>query len=139
LIRSCGRVRTNRERGYALVAAMVLAVLYFALIELLLLDSSRELAEARRFRSQIVALTLAENGAELAAVDLASPARTMHEGRLEDSQGKMEGRMAKTADGHFDIEAKGEATGVTPVRATVRVRGRLVGSVVRIQYTQHTP
>ncbi|HEX7707131.1 MAG TPA: hypothetical protein VF701_11800 [Thermoanaerobaculia bacterium] len=132
-------MRTNRERGYALIAAMILAVLYFALIELLLLDSSRELAEARRFRAQIVALTLAENGAELAAVDLASPGRTMQEGRLDDSQGRMEGRMTKTSGAQFDIEAKGETTGVTPVRATVHVRGRLIGTEVRIQYTQHTP
>ena len=127
----------NRQRGFALVAAIILAVLYFALVELLLIDSSRELAEARRFRATIVAMTLAENGAELAAVQLVSPDRLIHEARLEDDQGRIEGRMAKNAGGQFEIEASGVTSGVVEIRSTVRVRGRIVGNDVRIQYTMH--
>jgi hypothetical protein len=65
-IKSCNRARTS-ERGIALAIALIVAVLYFGLIELMLYDASRELAEARRFRARIIAVTLAENGAELAA------------------------------------------------------------------------
>ena len=54
-IRSSSRARTS-ERGFALIAAIALSVLYFALMELMLIDSSRELAEARRFRARIVAI-----------------------------------------------------------------------------------
>ena len=36
----------------------------------MLFDAARQLAEARRFRARIVALTLAENGAELAAANI---------------------------------------------------------------------
>jgi type II secretory pathway component PulK len=136
--RSCSRVRMSSRRGFALVAALVLAVLYFALVELLLLDSSRELAEARQFRARIVALTLAENAAELAAVQLAAPDRMTNDSRLENDQGKMEARMTKNAGGQFEIDAKGETSGVLQIRSSVRVRGRVVGNDVRIQYTIHS-
>src|SRR5690242_15726317 len=68
-IRSSSRGRTS-ERGFVLAAAIFLAVLYFMLIELLLMDGSRALQEAQRFRSRIVALTLAESAAELAAAQM---------------------------------------------------------------------
>lgn len=152
-IRSCSRARTNSSRGYALVSAIVVAVLYFALVELMLLDASRELAEARRFRARIVALTLAENGAELAAKDLAIPNHTRADVRHEDWQGTISGDMSKSAEGvppiagsanapqvgvPFFIDAEGVAAGVTEVRARVHVRGRVVGKDVRIQYTIHS-
>ena len=54
-IRSSSRDRTS-ERGFVLAAAIILAVLYLGLIELLLLDGTRALQEAQRFRSRIVAL-----------------------------------------------------------------------------------
>ena len=41
--RSSFRART-RERGYVLITAIALAILYFALMELMLIDSSRALA-----------------------------------------------------------------------------------------------
>ena len=68
-IRSSSRARTS-ERGFALIAALTLAVLYFALMELILIDSSRSLAEAQRFRARIMAATLAEDAAELAALNM---------------------------------------------------------------------
>ena len=58
------------KRGVRAALALIIAVLYFRLIELMLFDAARQLAEARRFRARIVALTLAENGAELAAANI---------------------------------------------------------------------
>lgn len=134
--RSCSRARTNSSSGYALVSAIVVAVLYFALIELMLIDASRELAEARRFRARIIALTLAESGAELAALDLVN--RSSADDRTEDPQGTASWRMAKNAGGQFDIEAEAKTSGVPPVSAKVKVRGRVVNDNVRIQYTIHS-
>ena len=68
-IRSSFRGRTT-ERGYVLISAITLAILYFALMELMLIDSSRAVREAQRFRARIVATTLAESAAELAALQL---------------------------------------------------------------------
>jgi hypothetical protein len=136
--RSCSRARRSSERGFALVAAIALAVLYFGLMELLLIDSARELAEARRFRAKIVSTTLAENGAELAALQIASPGRTMNEVNAEDAQGVISGKLLKTAGGQFEIDAEGETKGLAPAKSKVRVYGRVINDhTVRIQYTVH--
>jgi hypothetical protein len=124
---------------------MVLAVLYFGLVELLMIDSSRELAEARRFRSRIVAQTLAENGAELVAADITNPARGVLVGHASDWQGELDAKLMKDPNsGAFDIEASGTSKGLAPVSSKVFVRGRVVEVSpgrwdVRIQYTVHQP
>ena len=136
-IRSCSRARRSREAGYALISALVLAILYFALIELLLLDSARELSEARRFRARIVAETLAENAVELAALEIVT--NKSAEGTAEDWQGKMSSEMRKNdQSGEFDIIALGTSGGITEARARVVVRGIVSGRDVRIRYTMHT-
>lgn len=135
--RSSSRARRSSERGYALISALVLAILYFAMVELLLIDSARELEAARRFRARITAETLAENGVELAAVRLVQNERA--EGTVEDWQGTVTARMAKKPSGEFDIVSEAQTTGVTESRAKVLVRGRVIGtSEVKIQYTVHT-
>jgi hypothetical protein len=132
---SCSRARRSNERGIALVLALVLAVLYFGLIELLLVDSARELSEARRFRARIVAETLAENAAELAAKQIVSELSA--DVRADNWQGSMAGTLRKNAGGNFDLTGDGRTTGLTESSAHVTVRGRVVGSSVRIQYTIH--
>lgn len=115
--------------------AIVLAVLYFALVQLVLLDSQRELGEARRFRARIVAETLAENAAELAALQIVARESTpQFSVNMED--GTISGRMTKNAN---DFEIHGEATtsGITQSTARVILRGRVVGTDVRIQYSLH--
>ena len=137
-IRSSSRARTS-ERGFALAMALIIAMLYFGLIGLMLFDASRELAEARRFRARIVALTLAENGAERAAhmivpADL-PPLTPVAE---EDWQGSFTGTRMKNPTGEFKIKASGTSTGVVEVRATVEVDGKIVGNEVHIYYTRHS-
>ena len=136
-IRSCSRARTNSQRGYALISAIVLAILYFGLVELLLMDASRELGEARRFRARVVAATLAENGAELAAANIVT--RNSTNVNADDWQGTISGRMSKTAGDQFEIHATGESKGLAKSAASVRVYGRIVGNELRIQYTMHAP
>lgn len=144
-IRFCSRARpierarrTSSQRGFALAIALVLAVLYLGLIELLLIDSSRELAAARRFRARIVAQTMAENAAELAARNMVSlgPA-LMAQDDYEDEQGKMVGKLKKS-DPKFELEGVGETAGLVKVKATVSVIGRIEGSRVLIDFTMHS-
>ncbi|HYR30098.1 MAG TPA: hypothetical protein VEU30_16655 [Thermoanaerobaculia bacterium] len=135
-IRSFSHARTNREGGFALIWAIGLAVLFFMLIQLVLIDSARELAEARRFRSRIVAAALAENAAELAAARMTD--RETADVNASDFQGSMKGSMNRSAT-DFRIVGEGEARGVTPSKATVDVRGRLVGATIHIDYTVHQP
>ena len=133
-IRSSSSGRTT-ERGYVLISAIALAILYFALMELMLIDSSRALREAQRFRARVVATTLAESAAELAAAQLVTaPGATVN---ATDEQGTMSATLQKSGS-TFMINAEAESSGVPPQKATVRVQGDVLGTRVRVAYTYHT-
>lgn len=129
------RVRTRNQRGYVLITAIVLAILYFALMELMLIDSSRALREAQRFRSKIVAQTLAESAAELAAVQITTRASTNV--NATDEQGTMTGKLTRGSN-DFELSGTGTTSGVMPATANVRVQGTIEGGHVRIIYTYHS-
>ena len=134
-IRSFSRVRTT-ERGFVLIAALTLAILYFALMELLLVDSSRELAEARRFRARVVAALVAENAVELAALQMVDQAgRTVNE---TDAQGTMSATYRRGVGEAFTLEGEGETLGVIRQKATVFVQGRVdANGDIKIDYAMH--
>ena len=115
--------------------ALVTAVLYFAMIELLLLDSQRELAEARRFRARVIAETLAENAAEVAAMQIVTRDATP-QFSIDTGQGTIRGRMTKGSN-NFEIHGEGTSSGITESTARVVLRGRVVGKSVRIHYSLH--
>jgi hypothetical protein len=137
-IRSSSRGRRSREGGFALILAIVVAMLYFALAHLLMVDASRQLWEARRFRSRVIALTLAENGAELAARQIVAGGGPTTPPSDTAQQGTCSGELTRYTDGQFDLEGKGQSAGLESVRATVSLRGRVVGKNVLIQYSQHS-
>jgi hypothetical protein len=116
--------------------ALVLAVLYFALVELLLLDSQRELAEARRFRARIVAETLAENAAELAALQLVSRDSTPYFS-IDTEQGTISGSMKKKNANTFEIHGEGTTAGITQSTARVSLHGVVTGKTVQIDFSYH--
>ncbi len=134
-IRSSRPARTRSERGYALLSALVLAILYFGLMELMLIDTQHALVEASRFRSRVIASTLAENGAELAAADIVN--KMSASASDENEQGTMSGTM-KRMGAKFVINAEGTSKGILPVRATVNVQGSVNGNHVVIEYTNHS-
>lgn len=139
-IRSSSRARTS-ERGFALALALVLAVLYFGLIELLMIDSSRELAAARRYRARVVAHTLAENAAEAAAFQMANPDVHGNTFSEEDEQGRMSGTLMKAGSPpttSFVLTGEGVSAGLESTKATVRLQGTIVDKEITIQYAQHS-
>ncbi len=107
-------------------------------MELLLVDSSRALVEARQFRARVVAGVVAENAAELAALNMRiGLSKTARE---SDSQGEMVGKLSISAGSPaFRIEAEGETTGVIRQKARVTIDGRINATgQVNIDYTNHT-
>ncbi len=119
------------------MAAVGLAILYFALVELMLIDSARELKEARRFRAKVVAATLAENGAEYAAVEMTSRPGGVKRG--ENDQGSYSGRLTKIVGGdEFILSGEGTAEGTDRTRARVELRGVISGGNVTIRYAVHS-
>jgi type II secretory pathway component PulK len=139
-IRSCSRARTTSQRGFALVWAIGLSLLFFMLIELMLIDSARELKEARRFRARMVAQILAENAAELAAKRIVDDDRVSATEVAEDWQGKMGGSLTRNAhSGLFRIIGDGEVKGPEAAKARVTVEGMAKGTNVKIDWTIHEP
>jgi Tfp pilus assembly protein PilV len=126
----------SSERGFVLAAALIIAVLYLALMELLLMDSTRALNEAQRYRSQVIAQTLAESGAERAAAQMVTKSSTNASG--QDWQGAMAGTM-QHAGSSFEITGDGAATGVPPAKAHVELKGAIFGTHLQIDYATHTP
>jgi Tfp pilus assembly protein PilX len=143
-IRSFSRARTT-ERGFALAIALILAVLYFGLIELLMIDSSRELAAARRFRARIIAETLAENAAEGAALRIADDATTGATFARTDEQGEMDGEMQKSGNSYI-ITGKGVSAGLESTQVSVRLQGAIEKppppttgpTKITIEFARHT-
>lgn len=133
--RSCSPVRTSDQRGFVLVSALIIAVLYLALIELLLMDGVRALQEAQRMRSRVVAGVLAENGAELAAEAMVAKQGASVE--ATDVQGDVQGNYKRFGD-QFELTGSGKTAGVAPESAHVAIQGRLVGALVKIDYTTHS-
>jgi hypothetical protein len=130
------RARTREQRGYVLITAIALAVLYFALMELMLIDSSHALREAQRFRSRVVAATLAESAAELSTASMVTR-NTGDTINADDEQGSMKA-TSRIHGIAFDIDAEATTNGVAPAKSTVRVQGRIVGQRVIIDYTYHS-
>ena len=129
------RDRTTDQRGYVLITAIALAVLYFGLMELMLIDSARALREAQRFRSRIVASALAESAAELAAAQMVT--RPGANANASDEQGSMTG-MLRVSGSQFELTGQGVTAGFAPVTASVRVQGRIEGNHIAIDYTFHS-
>lgn len=137
--RSSSRGRISDQRGFAVIAAIALAVLFFAMIQLILIDASRELAEARRFRSRVLASVLAENGAELAAYGITEDGSMYATPSAENSFGKISGTLMKSEHGEFVIEGKGTTGGLAPASAWVKIIGEVEGQRIRIYYATHKP
>ena len=125
----------KHQRGFVLVTALTLSILYFALMELLLIDSSRALGEAQRFKSHVMAQALAESGAELAAFQIVTKSGATVDAK--DFQGAMHGVLKRNSNS-FTLEGVGATTGVMPHESKVRVEGRISddGSL-KIDFTVH--
>jgi hypothetical protein len=112
-------------------------VLYFGLIELLLMDASRELKAARQFRARIVAQTLAENAAEGAAWMLLDPTVPPEPFDEENEQGTMSGRMTKNVKA-FKLTGVGVSAGLEKTRANVLLEGYLENGEIHVDVSVHS-
>jgi Tfp pilus assembly protein PilX len=134
--RSSFRARTDRgQRGFVLVSVLLLALLYFGLMELMLRDASSKLREAHRFRSRIAANILAENAVELAATRMLDHSSNAAEGTLP--EGTMSGTYDRLENDYYVIEGEGRTGGILPTTRRVEIRGRIIGQSIRIDASRH--
>ena len=118
------------------MSVLILAILFFALMTLLLIESSEMSRRADRYRSRVMAQVLAENGAELAAQQMVTSVVTTKS--YEDEQGRVEGKYKLSPSGRFDLTGSSETKGLPPVKATVSIQGHLDGTTPRIDFTFHS-
>jgi hypothetical protein len=133
---SRARTGSKNERGIVLVAALVLAVLYFGLMELMMIDASRSLNEAQRFRARVVAEALAESGAELAAAQMIT--RDAGTASYTDDQGTIAGSYRRVDCCTYELTGTGQTAGVIQQSSKVRLQGRIDGTAITIDYAEHT-
>lgn len=117
-------------------AALLVAVLYFALMELLLLDSTLQLQQADRFRAHIQATTLAESAAELAAANMVNKSGAYVD--TKDAQGKFVGRYDRLGCCNYKLTGEATTSGVPSSTAWVHLQGRIDGTHVSIDYSTHS-
>jgi Tfp pilus assembly protein PilX len=134
--RSSFRGRTDRgQRGFVLVSVLLLALLYFGLMELMLADAASKLREAQRFRSRIVANILAENAVELAAARMLDHTSSEAEGKTP--EGTMTGSYNRLENDHYVLQGEGRAGGIPSTTRRVEIRGRIIGQSIRIDTSRH--
>lgn len=127
--------RRKHQRGFVLITALTLSILYFALMELLLIDSSRALGEAQRFRAHVVASALAESAAELAALQIVTKSSATVD--AADFQGTMHGELSRNSN-TFVLKGVGTAIGSMKQDSRVVVQGRIdPNGALKIDFTQH--
>lgn len=139
--RSHCRGRTEREEGFAIAGALVLAFLFFALVALLMIESTAVMQQASRFRARIAAETLSESAAEIAAQRMIST-RGGDEFSEEVSGGVMEAKWQRTPTANpavddFVIVAKGRTNGIPQVERTTKLYGQILGSNIQLMRTVH--
>jgi hypothetical protein len=124
------------ERGFALITALVVAILFFGFLELLLLESSEAFRAASRFRARTIAQTLAENAAELAVRNMLAGGAS--EADLAVPGGSMKATYVLLPGGGFRVDAFGMSSGVMPSTASVIVIGHFNGSAIQVTGTIHS-
>lgn len=131
-IRSSFRGRT--ERGFALITALLLAILFLGMIELALADATAAQREALRFRERISSQILADNAVELAAAGMVTKESNASLERESDA-GTMKGSFKILPGGRFELAGEGLSAGLE-IRATVELEGRVVGNRIVIQQSR---
>ena len=123
--------RGRGERGFALVSALLIAFLFFGLIELTLSDTSDAVRAAHRQRARIASEILADNGIALAAAGMLS-GLPQGAGRAN-RDGSMTGTFQPLPGNRFELTAEGTSAGTTEVTTRVMLRGRIDGNAVVIE------
>jgi len=131
-----------------MVIALVLAILYFMLMTLVMIDSSRAQAEAQRFRARMVAAILAEDAAELSCKECLSLDPRTFTSELKNEMGTASGSWTRTptsGNGTIEIHGDAEASGVIHQKASVRLIGTVTGNgdpitsyTMRISWPTHS-
>lgn len=133
-------MRTERSRGFALIGALMVAILFFLLVSILLTDLIRVTRSSATGRSRLVAESLAESGAELAArhmlLGLQSDfAQDLPEGSFEASWQRYPTNLPDLW--RFEITVEARSRVLPPHNSILFVEGMYKAGVVEVRRTRH--
>lgn len=126
--------RDRDERGFVLIAALLISLLFFGLIELALRDTTEAVRSAHRQRARFASEILADNGIELAAAGMVYEIPKTEERTSRD--GLMRGTFRPLPGNRFELRGEGRSGGVVSVETRVVLRGRSLGSAVVIEESE---
>lgn len=135
-IASLPRVPTD-QRGFALLSALFLAVLYFGLMELMLHQTTETLRETQRAEGRIAAEILADNAAELGAENLVNTLQRT--AKLDYGVHSMRAVTKMVGTNSFSIIADGRFNAVGRSAIRLQIEGRITGSGIVIERIQYGP
>jgi hypothetical protein len=138
---SSSRVHSDGERGFALLSAIVIAVLFFVLIQLLLVEATSASRQAVRFGARITSQVLAENAAELAALQMVRLGPMGLQEQLDGASIQATWQRfpeQNAGEVPYLIRASASVEGVQPVEARVEVYGRLGATWITVDRTEHS-
>ncbi len=125
------------QRGFVLLTVLILALLFFALMGIVLTESIDAYRGAQRLRSRATAQALAETGAELVARDMITKLATSVNVDLQD--GHVRAEYKRLPNDLFEIESTGRTTGSFRASSTLKLTGQISGTeikVMRAEYSQ---
>jgi hypothetical protein len=122
------------DRGFALIAALLIALLFFGLMELALRDTTEAVRAAHRHRARLASEILADNAVELAAEGMIDrlPRTAVRSGR----DGEMSGVFTPLPGDRFELSGEGTSAGTTEVRTRILLRGRQSGGAIVIEESE---
>ncbi|HSN69224.1 MAG TPA: hypothetical protein VLV48_08270 [Thermoanaerobaculia bacterium] len=126
--------RDRDERGFVLISALLISLLFFGLIELALRDTTEAVRGAHRQRARFASEILADNGIELAAAGMVyeipkNEVRTSRDGTTK-------GTFRPLPGNRFELRGEGRSAGVAEVETRVVLRGRSQGATIVIEESE---
>lgn len=133
--------RVDPERGFALIGALLIALLLLVLMSVLLADLTRVTRGTATGRSRVIAESLAESGAELAARHMMLGLKSNFRQKLP--QGEFEARWHRLATTlpdvwRFEIHITAVSSTLPPHRAELSIYGIHQNSHLVVQRTERS-
>lgn len=133
-------MRADRERGFALIGALMVAILFFLLVSVLMTDLMRVTRSSATGRSRLVAESLAESGAELAARHMMLGLQSNFSQELPEGSftAKWQRYPTNLPDiWRFEITVQARSRIVPPHESTLLVEGVYQAGELDIRKTRH--
>lgn len=134
------RAERSGTRGFALIGALFVAILFFLLVSVLMTDLIRVTRSSASIRSRLVAESLAESGAELAARHMllglqSNFSQTLPEGRFTAKWQRYPTNLPNIWRFTITVEAESDTT--PRYTSMLFVEGMFRAGAIDIRRTEH--